>query len=158
WPSRSPPLSAWGGLGPAGSGGLAARRELAPQHSASLCRVASHRQDDRGGAPPRGSGVNRADIDPLPGQPGRDPSECPRLVPEPQREHWLLSDPVLRLAERALGPGRVADEQTNLPAAGHLVGAERDDVDAGVGEGTGKCGECARSRDEAERELSRFWH
>src|SRR6266436_1300872 len=87
----------------------AGRRGSATKRPARLGCVASDGEDDHGGATTRCGGIDRPDVDPLLCQPGRNPSECARLVPEPQRERWLLPDPVLRLTERALGPDRVVD-------------------------------------------------
>src|SRR5690349_20453352 len=130
----------------------------AAEHPARLGGVASQGQDDQGGAPPGGGGVDRADVGPLLGQPGREAGERAWLVPQPQRERRLLVGPVPGLAKGALGPSRIVDQQPDLPAAGTLGSADRRDVDSRVGEGAGHGGERAGSRGEAERELGRPGH
>lgn len=125
-----------------------------PVLCARLACIAPQCQDDHPGATARRGGVDRSDVDLLLCQPGRDPGERARLVPEPQRERRLLAEPILGHAERALGPDRVVDQQPDLPAAGRLGGAECRDVDAGVSERAGQRGKRARSRLEAEREPS----
>src|SRR3984893_15992223 len=115
----------------------------APQYPARLAGVASHGQDDHSGATARRGGVDRSDVDPLLRQPGREPSECARLVPEAYRERGLFAGPVLGLAKRTLGPDGVVDEQPDLPAAGRLGGAECRDVNAGLSERAGQRGERA---------------
>jgi hypothetical protein len=109
-----------------------------PSTLRTLPCVASHGQDDHSGATARRGGVDRSDVDPLLRQPGCEPSECARLVPEASLERRLFADPVLGLAKRALGPDGVVDEQPDLLAAGCLRGAGCRDVDAGLRERAGR--------------------